>query len=143
MVGNAPRWVAALLGTHATELVARIALTCPFWISGIVKLLDFPAAVAEQAHFGLQPAAALAGLTIAVQLAGSAAVISGRLAWLGAGALGVFTAIATVIAHAYWNLEGHERFMARNIFFEHVAIIAGLWLAAVLAGREAGARSGT
>jgi uncharacterized membrane protein YphA (DoxX/SURF4 family) len=37
--------------------------------------------------------------TIVVQTGGSIMLILGRWAWLGAGALEVFTAIATMIAH--------------------------------------------
>lgn len=131
-----PRWVDGVLGAPLTALLARLALTCPYWISAIVKLGDFPAAVAEQAHFGLQPPEPWAALTIVVQLLGSALVVGGRWVWLGAGALGVFTAAATVIAHAFWNLQGAERFHATNTFLEHVALIAGLVLAAMLSSRD-------
>lgn len=131
-----PRWITKLLTARSSGVLARIALTCPFWTSGATKLLDYPGAVAEQAHFALDPPELFAAATIAVQLAGSAVVIAGQRVWLGAGALGVFTALATLIAHPYWTVEGHERFMARNAFFEHLAIIAGLWLAATLAVRS-------
>ena len=60
-------------------------------------------------------------------------MIFGRRVWLGAGALGVFTLIVTVLAHAFWNLEGPARFAEMNIFMEHVAIIAGFAFAAMFA----------
>jgi hypothetical protein len=52
---------------------------------------------------------------------------------LGAGALGVLTAIATVTANSFWALEGHARFVAANTFFEHISIIAGFVMAALIA----------
>jgi len=52
--------------------------------------------------------------------------------WLGAGALGVLTAVAMFSANDFWDKAGHERFMALNAFFEHLGLIAGLVLASVL-----------
>ena len=68
--------------------IARIALASAYLIGGIQKLVDFPGAVAEQAHFGLQPAWLWAAAAIIVELGGSALVIVGRWVWLGAGGLG-------------------------------------------------------
>jgi uncharacterized membrane protein YphA (DoxX/SURF4 family) len=59
-----------------------------------------------------------------------------RLVWLGAGALGVLTAVATFVAQPFWALEGPARAIATNGFFEHLGLIAGLVLAAVLAHRN-------
>jgi uncharacterized membrane protein YphA (DoxX/SURF4 family) len=131
-----PGWVDAILDWPGTWPLSRVALTSAFWIGGLTKLLDFPSAVAEQAHFGLRPAALFAVLTIVVELAGSALVISGRLVWLGAGALGVFTALATLLAHDFWAMAGEARFQAMNSFFEHLGLIAGMVMAARLGERR-------
>ena len=82
-----PRWVDAILDWNGTWLLARLALTCAYWIGGLTKLLDFPGAIAEQQHFGLAPPALFAAATIAIELIGSALVVAGRWVWLGAGAL--------------------------------------------------------
>jgi len=74
-------------------------LVSAFLIGGIQKLVDFPAAVAEQAHFGLQPAWLWAAAAIVVELGGSVLVIFGRWVWLGAGGLGVLTAVAMLTAN--------------------------------------------
>jgi len=131
-----PAWVDAILDWRWTWLIARMALTSAYVLGGAVKLLDFPAAIAEQAHVGLHPGALWAALTIAVELGGSALVIAGRLVWLGAGALGVLTAIAALVANNFWALQGDARFAATNAFFEHIGLIAGLVLAALIAERE-------
>jgi uncharacterized membrane protein YphA (DoxX/SURF4 family) len=132
---DTPRWIAAILSWSWLLPVARIALTSAFLIGGIQKLVDFPGAVAEQAHFGLQPAWLWAVAAIIVELAGSALVIVGRWVWLGAGGLGVLTAVAMLIANNFWTMTGHDRFMALNAFFEHLGLIAGLALVAVMSMR--------
>ena len=134
-----PRWVDAILDWNGTWLLARLALTCAYWIGGLTKLLDFPGAIAEQQHFGLAPPALFAAATIAVELIGSALVVAGRWVWLGAGALGVFTLVATFIVHAFWTMQGQERFLATNAFVEHLGLVAGLVMAAMLARRRAAA----
>ncbi|MGJ7536056.1 MULTISPECIES: DoxX family protein [unclassified Variovorax] len=134
-MANAPAPIAALLHSPAFALAARIALTCAFWWGGFAKLFDFEGALAEAQHFvGPSGAMAVAVLTIAVELIGSALLIAGRLAWLGAGALGVFTVLATLIAHNFWQVQdAGERFREFNTFLEHIGLVGGLALAAVLA----------
>ena len=128
-----PSWVDAILAWRGTWLLARIALASAYLLGGIVKLADFPAAIAEQEHFGLYPGVVWATLAIVVELGGSALVISGRLVWLGAGALGVLTGIACLVADNFWTLQGPARLMVMNSFFEHIGLIAGFVLAALTA----------
>ncbi len=110
-------------------VLARVLLTFPFWESGLSKLLFFDAGVAEMTHFGLSPPALYNVATIAVQLLGSALIIAGYHAWLGAGALIVFTALTVPIAHHFWNLAGPERLDALHTASEHVGMIGALVLA--------------
>jgi uncharacterized membrane protein YphA (DoxX/SURF4 family) len=129
-----PRFVDLILDWRWTAIFARLALVSAYLLGGIAKLGDWPAAIAEQAHFGMHPPALWAALTIAVELFGSFLVLSGRLVWLGAGMLGAFTLLAAFIANAFWSMPpGQERFMATNAFFEHVGLIGGFVLAALVA----------
>jgi len=128
-----PRFVDVILDWRGTAFAARLALTGAYLLGGIVKLADFPAAVAEQAHFGMHPPVLWAVLTIAVELIGPALILSGRLVWLGAGMLGVFTGLAALTANAFWTMQGDARFMATNAFFEHIGLIGGFVLAALIA----------
>ncbi|UGY00925.1 DoxX family protein [Bradyrhizobium quebecense] len=128
-----PRWIAAILSWPWLLPIARGALVSAFLIGGIQKLADFPAAVAEQAHFGLQPAWLWAVAAIVVELGGSLLVIANRCVWLGAGGLGVLTFVAMLTANAFWLSTGHERFMAINAFFEHLGLIAGLVVVTICA----------
>lgn len=133
-----PRFVDAILDWRWTGLLARLALVGAYLLGGIVKATDWHAAVAEQAHFGMHPAAVFAALTIAVEIVGPLLILSGRLVWLGAGMLGVFTLLAAVTANAFWLLPaGQERFMATNAFFEHLGLIGGFVLAAIVAELDA------
>jgi transmembrane protein len=131
-----PALIARLLADRRFTVVAATLLTLPYWTSALAKIADWNGAVGEAAHFGLQPAIIVAALTICVQLVGSLAIIVGRGAWLGAGALGVFTALATLIAHPFWTIaDPMARFHERNTFLEHVGLIGGLMLAAILQER--------
>ena len=134
----APAPITRLLGDTRFAVLAATLLTLPYWTSGIAKLFDLAGALGEARHFGLEPAALVVAVTILVQIGGSLLIIIGRQAWLGAGALGVFTAVATLIAHPFWQVaDPMARFHERNIFLEHVGLIGGLMVAAILRERRA------
>lgn len=133
-----PAPIARLLDDNRFAVLAATLLTLPYWTSGIAKLTDLPGALGEARHFGLEPAMLTVAATILVQIGGSLLIIVGRQAWLGAGALGVFTAIATLIAHPFWQVaDPMTRFHERNTFLEHIGLIGGLMLAAILRDRRA------
>ena len=138
---DTPRSIAVILSWPWLLPLARIALVSAFLIGGIQKLIDFPGAIAEQAHFGLQPAWLWAAAAVIVELGGSALVIFERWVWLGAGALGVLTAIAMLVANEFWARTGDDRFVAVNAFFEHLGLIAGLVLVSVMSLHEQGKRT--
>lgn len=129
---RAPAPVEVLLFWSPTWFAARLMLVSAYLLGGLVKLADYPGAVAEQAHFGVHPPALWAAVTIAVELGGSLLVLSRRFVWLGAGMLGSFTLVAAAIANKFWALEGAERFHATNAFFEHVGL-AGAFVIVALA----------
>ena len=102
----APRWVEAVLQWPTFGVMLRLCLASAYLIGGIDKAMDFPGAVAEQAHFGLQPAVLWAVLAIAVELIGALLLILNRWVWLAAGALGVLTLVAMLVANDFWHLSG-------------------------------------
>jgi transmembrane protein len=129
---DGPGFIPAVLAWPGTVLIGRVLLTLPFWWSGIAKLLDFPGAVAESQGLGLHPAVLIVVATITVQLLGSLSVISGRWRWLGAAALGVFTAFATLLAHGFWTIHDPAlRLQQMTTFLEHIGLIGGFVLSAV------------
>ncbi len=129
-----PRFVDAILDWRPTWFLARLLLVGAYLLGGLVKLADWQGAAAEQAHFGMHPPALWAALTIAVELVGPVLILTGRWVWLGAGMLGVFTLLAAFTANAFWTMPpGPERFGATNAFFEHLGLIGGFILAALVA----------
>jgi len=137
---STPPWIRALLSQRWMPPLLRLLLVSAYLIGGIDKALHFQDAVAEQAHFGLQPAVAWAALAVAVELLGSLAVIFDRFAWLGAGSLGCLTAVAMVVANDFWNQSGVAHFMALNSFFEHLGLIGALAMAAMMSASSTRAR---
>ena len=122
-----------VLGSAAIRWLAYLGLCAAYLQGGLTKLFDFPGAVAEMQHFGLSPAPLLAGLVIALELGASLMILTGKLRWLGALALAIFTLAATWMALSFWELPaGQERFMATNSFFEHLGLVGGLLLVAWL-----------
>ena len=130
---DAPQgFIPSALAWPGTALTGRVLLTLPYWWSGVAKTLDFPGAVAESRGLGLHPAVLIVVATISVKLLGSLSVISGRWRWLGAGALGVFTAFATLLAHGFWTIHDPAlRMQQFTSFLEHIGLIGGFVLSAV------------
>jgi transmembrane protein len=86
--------------------------------------------------YGLEPAGLMAALTIALLLVGSALVIDGRLAWLGAAMLGLFTLATIPLVHHFWTMTGDAAVQARLESEEHVTVIGGLILTSILCYRR-------
>lgn len=127
----------------AVRFIAYLGLCAVYLQGGLVKLTDFPGAIAEMTHFGLNPPALFAALVIVLQLVAPAMVLTGFWRWLGALALGGFTILATFIALRFWELPaGQERFMAANSFFGHLGLIGGFLLVAWLDLTEKSSRTG-
>lgn len=133
---SSPAWVRVLLSQPWVGPLARLALVSAYLIGGINKALHFDSAVAEQAHFGLHPAALWAALAVAVEIIGSLCVALRRFTWIGAGGLGMLTVVAMLVANDFWNQTGVARFMALNSFFEHLGLIAALVLATMLGDEQ-------
>lgn len=129
-----PSFIAGVLRSGWLYFVGMLVLTSAFWQSGFTKIFDFAGAQGEMAHFNLNPPMFFAIGTILIQLGGSALMIFGkRLAWVGAGALGLFTLGTIPIAHAFWKLQGQEAFTERMFANANVTIIGGLILGAIAA----------
>ena len=129
-----PSFLSGVLKSGWLYFVGMVVVTSAFWQSGFTKLFDFAGAQGEMAHFNLNPPVFFAIGTIIIQLGGSALMIFGkRLAWIGAGALGLFTAGTIPIAHAFWKFQGQEAFTERMFTNANLTIVGGLILAAIAA----------
>lgn len=132
-----PTWVTSLLNARAFQLLARVVLTTPFWAACIQHTIGWKDWMGTMAHFNLHPPVLLGLLSIVTLLVGTVLVVfSNKWAWLGAGALAVFTALTIPIAHAFWSMQGQAAMTEFYTVLEHISIIGGLMLAAILASRE-------
>jgi uncharacterized membrane protein YphA (DoxX/SURF4 family) len=135
---SSPDFIHAILEWPWLWPIARFALVVTFLASGLNKIVNFSGGVAEMADAGLPAPAAMAVLSILVELGGSVLVLINRWVWLGAGMLGVFTAIGAVTAHAFWKVSGPARKEAIAVFLMHFGLIAAFALDALLAERLVG-----
>jgi transmembrane protein len=127
-----PAIIAWILDRPAFAPVARVVLTFPFWFGGLARIWNFNAALDEIDQYGLHPAMQIACLVILFQLGGSLLVIMNRRTWSGAGALALFTLATIPVAHDFWNLRGHAAQAELDIVKEHIGLIGGLMLAAMV-----------
>ena len=85
-----PKAIAAILATPLTSLLSRILATSLFWAEFLNHMHDLPGLHAYVVGLGVRPFGLVMGLSLFVQAVGSALVIADRMAWLGAGMLGVW-----------------------------------------------------
>jgi len=119
-------------------LLARIALSALFIPGGLRKLTDLAGFTASLQKQGVPFAEVLAPLGAGMEFLGGVAVLIGFQTRLAAVLLIVFTVIATLIAHRFWEFEGAARQMQQGQFFKNLAIVGGflaLWVSG--AGRYA------
>ncbi|SAI41331.1 DoxX [Bordetella ansorpii] len=118
-----------VLGGRLARFIAYLGLCAAYLQGGLVKLTDFPGAIAEMTHFGLAPAPFFAVVVIVLEIAASVMILVGWYRWIGALALAVFTLMATFVALQFWTMPvGQARFFAGNSFFEHLGLVGGFLL---------------
>jgi putative oxidoreductase len=119
-------------------LIARIAMSALFIPGGLRKLMDLGAFAAMLHKQGVPGADLLAPIGAGVEFFGGIAVLVGFQLRIATLLLILFTIIASLISHRFWEFEGPARQMQQTQFFKNVAIIGGffaLWAAG--AGRYA------
>ncbi|MDQ0322371.1 putative membrane protein YphA (DoxX/SURF4 family) [Pararhizobium capsulatum DSM 1112] len=116
--------------SHPVRRVALLLVCTPYLLSGIHKLMDFDAGIAEMSRNGLLPAAPYAAATILLQLGCCAMILTGFCRWLGALVLAAFTLAASVIANAFWQTTPQMYETMRADFADHLALVGGLLLIA-------------
>ena len=113
-------------------LAVRVSLSAVFLYSAYVKVSDWNAAIVEFQTVGLPFPAAAVTATVIVQLGGALALLTGvGLAW-GALALAAFTAAATVVGHPFWRFSGPDFTRQLTIALEHLGLVGGLVLLAMI-----------
>ena len=117
-------------------LIGRILLGALFLVAGIRIILSYSLNVAYFTRLGFPAPEVMTVLAIIIEVGGGALLILGwqtrRIAWL----LMLFVAIATAMAHRFWEFDAAQYANQMNHFLKNAAIIGGLLYVAVLgAGR--------
>ena len=107
-------------------LVARACLASVYFVSAVQKTLYFPISVKAFRAVGVPFAHTSVVLTVILHFVGSIGMFSGTYVEECAIALALFTVVATLIVHDFWNLEGQERMADQRIFLAHFGVIGGL-----------------
>ncbi|GLS88464.1 hypothetical protein GCM10010873_34380 [Cypionkella aquatica] len=125
--------IAPILTTRVAHWMALLGLCAAYLQGSLMKLLNFNSAIAEMTHFGLKPATLFAVAVIGFELTACAMILTGFYRWLGALGLAGFTLLATFVALRFWEMPaGMDRMMATNAFFEHLGLIGGFILIALM-----------
>jgi uncharacterized membrane protein YphA (DoxX/SURF4 family) len=125
-----------LLKPDVVLALCRACLSSVFLYSGIEKLLDWSAGVSEMQALGLPIPMILLVCTIIVQIAAGTALLLGTASRAAAFLLAVFTVVATIIAHDFWNASPSTFIRVLTTALEHLAIVGGLLIICLIgAGR--------
>lgn len=135
-----PGPIAALLESTALWILARVLITFMFWWEGLQFLLHFNQVAAGINVLGLQPVWLGPALTVFMMIVGAILVLVDRFVWLGAGMLGVFTAMTIPTIHPFWKMVGPDRVANWQKFEEHLATIGGLMALAIISHMRRRAR---
>jgi putative oxidoreductase len=107
-------------------LAGRLLIAAIFLVAGIRKVLGFAGTVGYFTKLGFPAADAFAVIAIIIELGGAALLIMGwRTRWV-AWILVLFVAIATAMAHRFWEFDAAQFNNQLNHFLKNVAIIGGL-----------------
>lgn len=111
-------------------LIARILLALVFLVSAIEKSVYFSAALKEFAMARLPFLKFTTVNTIIFHFVSSVCLIVGWLVMEMSLALAVFTFLATIRVHDFWNMEGEERLIKSRVALANIAVVGGLLLLA-------------
>jgi putative oxidoreductase len=107
-------------------LVSRLLIASLFLVAGVRKLMGVAGAAGYFTKLGFPAADVLVWVAIAIELGGGALLVLGwqtrRVAWL----LIAFTAIATFMAHRFWQFDAAQYANQLNHFLKNAAIVGGL-----------------
>lgn len=113
-------------------LVGRVLLGLLFLVAGIRKIMFYSGSVAYFTRLGFPAPEVMGVLAILIEVGGGALLLLGwqtrRISWL----LILFVAIATAMAHRFWEFDAAQYANQMNHFLKNAAIVGGLLYVAVL-----------
>ena len=111
-------------------LLARIFMAALFLVAGTRKLLAYAGTVGYFAKLGFPAPDVVAVLAMVIELGAGLMLASGWRTRSAAWLLVVFVAVATAMAHRFWEFEPAQFGNQLNHFLKNVAIIGGLFFVA-------------
>jgi len=106
-------------------LVGRTLLALLFLLAGVGKLMAIKGTAGYMASKGIPMSDILVYAVIALEIVGAIMIIIGYKTWIAALALAVFTVLAILIFHRYWELAPDAGRMVQYLFFWKDLAIAG------------------
>jgi putative oxidoreductase len=114
-------------GNPVVPLVGRILIAALFLVAGVGKIMGFAGTAGYMAKLGFPVPEVMTAMAIVVEAGGAILLIVGwKTRWV-AWALAIFTVIATLAAHRFWEIPDAAQMMNQRIhFLKNLAIIGGL-----------------
>jgi putative oxidoreductase len=109
-------------------LVARVLLVVLFAVSGWGKLTNYAGTVAYMTQIGAPVPSVATLVAIPVELLGALAIALGVWTRPIALVLALFTLGTALIGHAFWTMEGADRYANATNFYKNLSIIAAFLL---------------
>jgi len=114
-------------GQSNMMLVGRIGIAVLFLVPGIRKAMAVAGTAGYFAKLGFPMPEVMVWVAVLIEVGGAALLILGwqarRVAWL----LILFTLIATLMAHRFWEFSDAAQYAAQmNNFLKNLAVIGGL-----------------
>jgi putative oxidoreductase len=111
--------------------LSRILLSLIFVLAGYRKLTTVAATVVQMAHQGIPYSNVLVWGAIALEFGGGIMLAAGLFTRWVAFALAIYTFALALLFHAYWAAPAADARNQFNAFFEHMAIIGGMFYVVV------------
>jgi putative oxidoreductase len=118
----------------ALLLLGRVLMALIFVRSGFAKVLDIGAFSASLGNKGVPFAEVAAVIGACVEFFGGLAVLLGWQTRYAAALIAVFTVVATLISHRYWEFPDTLRRAQEANFQKNICIIGGYLLLVAIGG---------
>jgi putative oxidoreductase len=117
---------------NVLALGARVLIAALFLPAGLAKLGGFEGTVGFIASVGLPLPQLGAVLAVVVEVGGGLALLAGyKTRWVS-WALALFTVVAGVFFHAFWNAAPEQFMVLQIMFMKNLSIAGGLLALSVL-----------
>lgn len=112
------------------QVTGRATLGLVYFLSGLRILPEWDQTAALMADKGLPGVPHLLGIATVILLVGGLSMMVGYRTRLGAAVLAVFTVVATILFHDFWNMVGGERHDHLLMFLANAGMLGGLLIVA-------------